>query len=171
MAVEDILKKAGYGSFSVTLGKAVIYARVDRDSLERISESLSSIGFSLLSEKKDVLYAGIKSLVIEYVRNDTLRNINLSEYISGRMHYDYTYLARIFSEMSGKTVERFHIEQKVELAKELVGYGEMTMGEIADTLGYSSTAHFSSQFKSVTGMSPTEYRKGGTGKRRTLDSI
>ena len=92
-------------------------------------------------------------------------------YLSAKLHHEYTYISSLFSSVEGKTIENFFIEQRIERAKELLVYGEMSLSEIAFTLGYSSVAHLSGQFKKVTGLTPSHFKSVGTVKRKTLDSI
>ena len=96
---------------------------------------------------------------------------NLSDYLSEKFHSDYSALSKLFSEMTGITLEKYYIAQRIERAKELLVYDELSLGEIADRIGYSSTAHLSAQFKSVTGMTPSEFRKRSDRQRRPLDQV
>ena len=96
---------------------------------------------------------------------------NLSDYLSSRLNRDYGYLSRLFSEISGTTIEKYFIAQKIERAKELLAYGELSLGEIADELGYSSAAYLSSQFKSVTGLTPSHFRTMKGSRRKAIDKV
>ena len=114
----------------------------------------------------------IRSAVIELVHyRDGKSDVNLSEYLSSSLGIDYSVLSKLFSESEGMTIERYFILQKIERVKELLFYGEMSLGEIAFKMNYSSTAHLSAQFKSVTGMTPTQFKTTGRKELTQLDRV
>jgi len=97
--------------------------------------------------------------------------INLSTLLSEKLNYEYTHLSSLFSDIEGRTIENFYIEQRIEKAKELLVYGQKTLSEIAFELQYSSTAHLSSQFKKITGLTPSHFKEVGAAKRKSLDKV
>ena len=116
----------------------------------------------------------IKILVLKRARNEldkTEVKLNLSSYLSKNLNYEYTHLSSLFSSVEGRTIETFFIEQRIEKAKELLIYGQMTLSEIAFELDYSSSAYLSSQFKKVTGLTPSYFKEVGIAKRQALDKV
>lgn len=172
-AVTETLQKLGIRPLSVTLGTAILPEEPDKDLLSRLDEELKPQGFELLENPHAQLAELIKNAIIEltHYRNDAQR-INLSAYLSERFHKDYSTLSKLFSEQTGTTLEKYAIAQKIERAKELLTYGELTLNEIADQLGYSSTAYLSTQFKSMTGMTPGTFKKEtARQERKPLDEV
>lgn len=169
MTVRNILDRCGVAPLNVELGVVFLEAPPADEVRERIRSMLEEYGFELLDDSRMRCVEQIRVGVIEYVRSPELQErMNMSGYLQEKCHREYSFLSKLFTEVRGMTVERFGILQKVELAKELLFYGEMTVSEIADRLHYSSTAHLSAQFKSVTGLSPTQFRNM---KNRSLTSI
>jgi AraC-like DNA-binding protein len=116
----------------------------------------------------------IKQLVIKKARNevaDKEKKIKLSAYLSQNLHYEYTYLSSLFSSVEGYTIENYFIQQRIEKVKELLAYDELTLSTIAFEMEYSSTAHLSTQFKQVTGLTPSHFKKVGSEKRKLLDHV
>ena len=172
MAVRDVLVRHGLSPVSVELGHAVIDGSVDDTNLKSIGKDLESIGFELLNDKKERIVEKIKTLIISSVHNDNASvNVNLSSFLSSNLHSEYSALSRLFSAHTGITIEKYYIFQRIERVKELLSYGELTLSQIADTLGYSSTAYLSSQFKSVTGITPSRFKSGTTELRKPLDKV
>ena len=133
---------------------------------------LEALGFELLDDKRHRLIEQIRTAIIELVHyENNLSKLKLSEYLSGKCHYDYSLLSKLFSEENGISIEKYYIAQKVERIKELLIYDELTIGEIATQLQYSSVAHLSSQFRQVTGMSPSEFKRLKGNKRSPLDKV
>lgn len=155
----------------VELGKAVLPRRMTVAERERLENALDAVGFSLIEDRRGRLVQLVKAAVIDLVQknNGSLR-VNLSDYLSGRLGRDYDYISRIFSEEEGTTLERYFIAQKIERVKELLSYRDRSLSEIADMMNYSSAAHLSSQFKKVTGVTPTEFRNEA-GSRLPLDKV
>lgn len=171
MAVRDILTRAGLSPLSVELGSAVIPGRLSAETLAHISDSLDAIGFSLIEDRRSALVEQIKTAVIDYVHSSgKSRKKTFSDLIASSLHRDYSHLSKIFSETTGTTIEQYIIAQKIERVKELIEYGDLTISEIADLLGYSSAAHLSAQFRKHTGLTPSEYKKLRSA-RASLDSI
>ncbi|MDQ2770516.1 MAG: AraC family transcriptional regulator [Bacteroidota bacterium] len=140
-----------------------------------IRSRLHAAGFELLEDPRDQLVDRIKTLLVALIHYPPPgpRLLNYSDYLAEHLEKDYHYLSHLFSASEGLTIEKFIIRQKVERAKELIGYGELPMAEVAELLGYSSPAHLSRQFRQLTGLTPTEFQKLGPASpaRRSLDSL
>ncbi|MEZ5758902.1 MAG: AraC family transcriptional regulator [Emcibacteraceae bacterium] len=174
MVVEDILAKRGINSARVSLGEVdlgnIVISETEIINLEK---DLEKLGFELINDKKSRLIESIKKAVIDLVQlQDGLHHINLSEYLGRHIAYEYNYLSSLFSSVEGITLERYFILQKIEKVKELLVYDELTLSQIAFQTGYSSLAHLSNQFKSVTGLSPSHFKKlKNTKLRKTIDNL
>lgn len=160
MAVESVLNQLGIGYNKVDLGRAVLKSELSPDEKSKLISSLQYYGLDLLENRKNILTERIKVLILELIYSSTLETrLKLSEYLSTSLNYDYTYLANIFSECEGQTIERFYIVNRVERVKELMVYEALTISEVAYQLHYSSVSHLCLQFKKVTGKTPSEFRK------------
>ncbi|MCH7817769.1 MAG: helix-turn-helix transcriptional regulator [Proteobacteria bacterium] len=177
IVIGSVLQELNLQPRSIVLGEVdlgdVYGELLDPLLLEQLEAKLESYGFELLSSKKSQLIEKIKSLCIEYVqRSIDLERVKLSSYISDRLPHEYNYLSQLFSSVEGTTIEHFYIRQRIEKVKELLVYNELSLGEIAYQLGYSSVAHLSGQFKKVTGLTPSYFRTlKDAGKRRSLDGL
>ncbi len=142
------------------------------DERQRLSERLQQLGFSLIDDKKSRLIEHIKILIIDLVhyRNNEL-SVNLSDYLKSKVNHDYHYISNLFSEVEGTTIEKYFIAQKIEKVKELLVYDELSLSEIANQLNYSSVAYLSSQFKKVTGLTPSHFKQIREKKRKSLDDV
>jgi AraC family transcriptional regulator len=172
--VENILKKNNIDFQNVTLGEIHLDKKVTEKQHAKLLEDLLQSGFEMIGNHTSALVEKIKQLVIGRARNEVGgqdKKINLSNYLSGKLNYEYTHLSSLFSSVEGRTIENYFIEQRIERAKELIVYGQKTLSEIAYDLDYSSTAHLSSQFKKVTGLSPSHFKEIGTAKRKALDKV
>lgn len=172
MVVEDLLAKLGFTPLHVELGKAIIQETVGKAELEHIRQTLQSVGFELIDDKRNRLIEQIKQEIIRLVhsQNGELKT-TLSDFLADRLHHDYSSLSKLFSETNGITIEKYFISQKIERVKELLVYDELSLNEIAFLLNYSSTAHLSRQFKEVTGTTPSEFKKQKIQLRKGLDEI
>lgn len=170
MAVRTILVVAGLTPIAVNLGEAEIAEELTAQQLADLSEALSSMGFELLDDPRAQLVEQLRVSVIEWVRMEGERP-KLSDYLSARLHKDYSLLSKLFSEVQGMTLERYAILHRIEYAKELLCYNQLSTGEIAYKLGYSSPAHFSAQFKQITGMPPKMMRTHRSNNRIPLSEI
>lgn len=160
MMVKEELKKLGLHFVIVDLGIVEILEDITTAQFIALKQNLSLSGLELLDDKKSILIEKIKNVIIELIHySDELPKVNYSGYISEKLHHDYTYLSNIFSEVKGITIQQFIINHKIERVKELLLYDEMNLTEIAYLLNYSSVAHLSSQFKKVTGLSPTFFKQ------------
>lgn len=171
--VAEELQKLGYTVHQVNLGEAEVSASEGNPDLEQIREMLESNGFELLDDRKTQLIEKVKLAVIELVREagESDLHINTSDYIAEKLDLDYNYVSSLFSASEGITIEKYLILQRIELVKELLVYDELSLKEIAYKLGYSSVAHLSNQFKKVTGLTPSHFKKIKSEKRKTLDRV
>ncbi|MGK7390799.1 MAG: helix-turn-helix domain-containing protein [Candidatus Cyclobacteriaceae bacterium M2_1C_046] len=171
-AVSDLLEKEGYSIKNIKLGEAEIEQDLSKNELSELDEKLVKLGFELIDDKKSQLIERIKNIIIEQVHHKKGSvDQNWSDILTSALPYDYKYLSRLFSSVEGITIEHFIIKQKIEKAKEQIIYDQLSLSEIAYFLGYSSVPHFSSQFKKITGMTPTEFKKLQNPSRRPLDEV
>lgn len=171
MVVRGLLRNMGIEPLQVELGKAVLPRRLSPREDALLGQSLQSLGFGLVEDRRSRLVEMTKAAVIELVhRENSALRLNLSDYLARRLGHDYDYISRAFSEEEGTTLESYFIAQKIERVKELLSYGEHSLAQIADMMNYSSAAHLSAQFRKVTGTTPTAFRNEN-GKRRPLDKI
>lgn len=160
MVVKAELAKLGLHYAIIDLGMVELLEQITLAQKEELKKNLLLSGLELLEDKKSILIERIKSLIIEMIHYaDELPEVNYSEYISQKLDHDYTYLANIFSEVKGITIQQFIIIHKIEKVKELLLYDELNLTEISYKLKYSSVAHLSSQFKKLTGLSPSFFKK------------
>ena len=159
MLVKDELVKLGLHYVIVDLGMVEILEDLSQQQHDQLKKTLLVSGLELLDDKKSILIEKIKNLIIEMIHySDELPEINYSDYISEKLHYDYTYLSNLFSEVKGITIQQFIIIHKIEKVKELLLYNELNLTEISYKLHYSSVSHLSNQFKKITGLSPSYYK-------------
>lgn len=171
-SVESILTSMNIEAINIELGMVILPEELPANDLQQFGRELDTAGFSLLDNRTSQLINQIKSIIIEqihYTKEPSPQN--LSTILSDKLLYDYSYLSRLFSSVEGRTIEKFVIAQKIEKVKELLSYDQLTLEEIAFQLHYSSAAHLSSQFKKVTGMSPTRFRKERLENRKPLDAL
>lgn len=172
MAVKEELKKMGLHFVFVDLGEVEIMENLTVEQLLTLKEALCKEGFELMDDKRAVLIEKIKNTIIEMVHHtDTLIKVNFSNYLSDKLKHDYTYLANLFSEVQGTTIEQYIISHKIERIKELIIYDELNITEIAWKMNYSSVAHLSNQFKKVTGLTPTHFKQLKNKRRNSLEDI
>ncbi len=159
MVVKSELEKLGLHYITVDLGEAEIMEEISPVQLATLSSALRKTGLELMDDKKSILVEKIKTIIVELVHyNDEQLKINLSNYLSEKLKYNYTYLANLFAEVKGTTIEQFYLAHKIEKVKELLVYDELNLTEIAWKLHYSSVAHLSNQFKKMTGLTPTHFK-------------
>jgi AraC-like DNA-binding protein len=172
MVVKDELKKMGIHFVMVDLGEVEIMENISDVKRAQLKAALLTSGLELMDDKRAVLIERIKNVIIEMVHyTDELPKVNYSDYISEKLHHDYTYLSNIFSEVKGITIQQFIIVHKIERAKELLLYDEMNLTEISYVLNYSSVAHLSNQFKKVTGLSPSHFKQLKDKRRCPIEEI
>jgi AraC-like DNA-binding protein len=170
--VKTELERLGFRPREVRLGEVEWDKNLTAADKETIHHHVQGFGFELIDDKRSRLIGQIKSAIIELVhqRNNDLK-VNLSDYLSEKLHHDYSYLSHLFSEVEGITLEKYFIAQKIEKVKELLVYDELTLSEIAHQLHYSSVAHLSNQFKKVTGLTPSHFKSIRADKRTPLDKV
>lgn len=172
MMVKEALKKMGLHFVVIDLGEVEIMENLTETQRLELKTILFKSGLELMDNKKAMLIERIKNVIVEMVHHtDELIKFNFSDYLSEKLQYDYTYLANLFSEVQGTTIEKFIISHKVERIKELIIYGEWNISEIAYRMNYSSVAHLSSQFKKVTGLSPSHFKQLKNKRRSPIENI
>jgi AraC-like DNA-binding protein len=172
MMVKEELKKIGLHYVIVDLGVVEILEDINPEQFELLKQNLARSGLELLDDKKSILIERIKNVIVEMVHyTDELPKVNYSDYISEKLHHDYTYLSNIFSEVKGITIQQYIIIHKIERVKELLLYDELNLTEIAYMLNYSSVAHLSNQFKKVTGLTPSYFKQLKQKRKQNLENI
>jgi AraC-like DNA-binding protein len=169
-AVQNMLETNGIAFNKIELGEVEVDAISD-SKLEHLATDLASIGFELIEDKTARTISRIKSAIVDYVQHNHHTKVNFSKFLAEKLHREYSGLSSLFSSVEGMTIESYLILQKIEKAKELLVYDEMSTKEIANLLGYSSAPHLSNQFKKVTGLSPGHFKKIGVQKRKSLDKV
>lgn len=159
LIVRSELEKMNLPFTVVELGEVEIANDLTSKQQQELKISLLKFGLELMEDKKSMLIEKIKNIIVEMIHySDEPPMLNFSAYLSEKLDYDYNYLSNLFSEVKGTTIEHFIISHKIERAKELLVYNELTLTEIAEKLHYSNVAHLSNQFKKVTGLTPTFFR-------------
>ena len=172
MVVKDELDKLGLRYNTVELGEADIIEAISPGQLELFRSALLRSGLELMDDKKSVLIQQIKNVIVELIHYSEEPLVEkFSEYLSQKLNHDYTYLANLFSEVQGTTIEKFLISHRIERVKELLIYNELNLTEISYLMHYSSVAHLSSQFKKVTGLTPSYFKKLGDKRRSMLEDL
>jgi AraC-like DNA-binding protein len=172
MAVKEELRKLGLHFIVVDLGEVEIMENISAEQREQMKAALLISGFELMDDKKAILIEKIKTAVIEMVHHsDEVIKTNFSDFLSEKLNHNYTYLANLFSEVQGTTIEHFIIAHKIERIKELIIYDELNITEIAWKMNYSSVAHLSNQFKKVTGLSPSHFKQLKDKRRSSIEDI
>lgn len=172
MVVKAELETLGLIIAKVELGEAETLGTITAAQLRKLDIALKKTGLELMDNKKSILVEKIKTLVIELVHyTDDQIKINLSDYLSEHLDYNYTHLANLFSEVKGTTIEQFYLSHKIEKVKELLVYNELNLTEIAEKMHYSSVAHLSNQFKKITGLTPSHFKELKKKRRNNLENL
>ena len=172
MVVKSELDKLGLHYGVVDLGEVHIDEQISDEQRDQLKQSLLTSGLELMDDKKAILVERIKNVIIEMIHyEDELPKTNFSDYLSEKLNYNYTYLANLFSETKGITIEHFMILHKIERVKELILYDELNLSEIAWKLHYSSVAHLSHQFKKITGLTPSYFKTLREKRHETLENV
>lgn len=172
LTVSNIFKGNGVTPLSIELGIVVLSEPLPKEKKDLIRCQLEEYGFKVIDDKRKRTIEQIRIGVIEFVRHpEHQEKMNLSDYLQEKCRKEYSALSKLFTEMKGISIERYYLAQKIELVKELLAYDELTVSEIADKLHYSSVAHLSTQFKSQTGLSPTQFKQMKERKLSPLDEI
>lgn len=170
--VKDELKKLGLHFIVVDLGEVEIMETLSAEEWAELKQVLFEAGLELMDNKRAILIEQIKNVIIEMVHHsDELIKVNFSNYLSEKLNHDYTYMANLFSEVQGSTIEHFIISHKIERIKELIIYDELNITEIAWKMNYSSVAHLSNQFKKMTGLSPSHFKQLKVKRRSQIEDI
>jgi len=171
MMVKEELNKLGFQCVNVELGMVEIRENISHNQHDLLKRNLLKSGLELLDDKKSIIINRIKSAIIDMVHyGDELPTVNYSNYLAEKLGYHYKYLSNVFSEVKGITIQQYIILHKIEKAKELLLYEQLNLTEISYKLQYSSVAHLSNQFKKITGLSPSFYKKLKE-KRTGLENI
>lgn len=172
MVVKSELEKLGLHYTTVELGEAEIREDISAEQLQLLSTALKKTGLELMDDKKSILVEKIKAIIIELVHyTDEQIKTNLSDYLTEKLNLNYTYLANLFSEVKGTTIEKFYLAHKIEKVKELLVYDELNLTEIAYKLHYSSVAHLSNQFRKMTGLTPSYFKNMKHKRRNALGDV
>jgi len=172
MLVKEELKKLGIRMLSVNLGEVEIMEEISDEQRTEIKTALLKSGLELMTDKRAMLIEKIKNAIVEMIHySDNLPKINFSDFISEKLNYDYTYLANLFSETEGTTIEQFILRHKIERVKEFIIYDELSLTEIAEKLHYSSVGHLSNQFKKMTGLTPSFFKSLKHKRRNPLENV
>jgi AraC-like DNA-binding protein len=172
LLVKEELQRLGLHLVVLELGMVEILEQITSEQQEQLRKRLLHAGLELMDDKKSILIERIKNLIIEMIHySQQLPKVNYSDYLGQTLGYDYTYLSNVFSEVKGITIQQFIIIHKIERVKELLLYNELTLTEISYRLHYSSVAHLSNQFKKVTGLSPSFYKKLKQKRKKNLENL
>ncbi len=173
ITTEQILNKLNIPFTEVKLGQVILKTHKNKIDLKLLDNELQAVGFEIIDDKKSKIISRIKTEVIKYIHHtpELKRKINFSDYLAEKIGQDYSYLSKLFSSVEAQTIEKYIILQKIEKVKELLIYNEMSLSEISYELEYSSVQHLSRQFKDVTGLTPTAFKKLEFKRRKGLDKV
>lgn len=171
MAVKEELNKLGLHFIFVNMSVVDIMENITAEQHEQIRIVLLKSGLELIDDEKVMLIEEIKNVIIEMVYHTDLFKINLFDYLSEKLSYDYTYLASLFSEGEGTTIEEFIAFHKIERVKELIIYNELSLTEIAWEMDYRSISHLTNEFKKITGLAPSHFKKVNDKRRILIEDI
>src|SRR6266498_5006638 len=172
MSVENIFHTLNIPYSKISLGEVNLEEKLSDTDIKNIETALRKIGFELIDTRVNKIVEDIKQTAVEYLNlGMDSQNLNLSSFITNKIPYDYSYLSDLFSSIEGKTIEQFFILQRIEKVKELLVYDQLSLTEISYQTGFSSVHHLSSQFKNVTGLTPSHFKKIGAEKRKSLDAL
>ncbi len=172
MVVQQVFESLGYPPERISLGNVETQHPIPEDELGKLRKSLLVYGFELIDDARRRIIEKIKNTIVHSIHHSTEDlKVNYSEYIESHLNRDYAYLSSLFSEVEGTTIEKYIILQKIERVKELLVYDELTLSEISYQMGYSNVAYLSSQFKKVTGLTPSHFKQVKENKRTPLDRI
>jgi len=169
--IKEELLKNSIRLINIKLGEIELDSETFKNNTAKIKNILHHEGFELVENKDTALINKVKSLIIESIHYEKEKPVyqNFSDFIATHLKVEYSYVSKLFSEIEGKTIEHYTIEQKIEKVKELLVYDELTLSEISYELNYSSPQHLSRQFKQITGFTTTQFKK--LGNRKKLDTI
>ena len=160
MIVKSALTGMDLHFTTVELGEVEILEELDEQKYSQLRSALQFYGLELMEDKKSILIEKIKNIIVQMVHySDEPIKVNFSDYLTSKLNYDYNYLSNLFSEVKGTTIEHYIIAHKIERAKELLIYDQLTLTEIAYQLNYSGVSHLSRQFKRITGLTPSFFKQ------------
>lgn len=172
IVVKEELKKLGIQYTAVELGTVELFSKISSNQREKLKTNLATSGLQLLDDKKNILIEKIKNVIVEMIHfSDELPKVNYSDYISEKLNLDYTYISNCFSDVKGITIQQYIILHKIEKVKELLLYDELNLTEISYRLNYSSVAHLSNQFKKITGLTPTYFKRIKIKRKQYLENM
>lgn len=172
LTVAQTFEKNGIAPLSIALGEVTLAGELTAEQEKKLRADLDALGFELLDDQRRRLIEKVKTLLIEQVQSGEIpETFSLVEFIGKALHRDYSAVSKLFSEVEGITLEQFFILQKTEKVKEWLVYNELSLSEISFRLGYSSVAYLSSQFKKVTGLTPSDFKRNHADRRRGLDEV
>lgn len=172
LVVSDLFHRLGVDFRVVKLGRVELMEEPSPKVKAQLEKELNALGFSLIDDRKSQLIEQIKNEIVTLVHhNEEGIRTNLSDHLADKLAHDYKYLSNLFSEVEGKTIEKYYIAQRIEKVKELLVYDELSLSEIAYRLNYSSVAYLSNQFKKVTGLTPSRFKEIGGNRRLPLDKV
>lgn len=172
MIVTEELTRLGVKFTTLDLGMVEVQDDISAEQRQQLKRELLKSGLELLDDKKSILIERIKNVIIDLIHHsDEIPKVNFSDYLSEKLQYDYTYLANVFSEVKGITIQQFIIMHKIEKVKELLLYDELNLTEISYKLHYSSVSHLSNQFKKVTGLSPSFFKQLKQKRMQNLEDL
>lgn len=172
LTVENIFTELKVPFHKISLGEVDLDQKLSTDELKTIDEALQKVGFELIERRVNKIIEDIKKAVIEYLNlGMENENLKLSSFITKKIPYDYSYLSDLFSTIEGKTIEQFFILSRIEKVKELLVYDQLSLTEISYQTGFSSVHHLSAQFKKVTGLTPSHFKRIAAEKRKYLDRL
>lgn len=172
MVVQNVFESLGYPPSHIALGEVETTKPIDSENIEKLKIQLQNVGFELIDDTKGRVIEKIKNTIVSVIHHNTNDiKINYSVYIESQLNRDYSYLSSLFSQVEGITIEKYIIHQKIEKVKELLVYDELTLSEIAFKMGYGNVAYLSSQFKKVTGLTPSHFKQVKENKRKPLDEV
>ena len=171
MTVKGMLDELEIPYVKVDLGEAILKKELSRAEKENLEKEFSKVGFEIIQDRDERLINKIKSLIIDEVYSEDTLNTRLSTILTSKLNYDYSHITHVFTEFEGQSIQKYYNAVRIERAKELLGYDELGIAEIADRLGYSTPAYLSTSFKKATGYTPSEYRGLDLQDRQSLDSV
>lgn len=173
MVVKDELQRNNLQEETIHLGEIIFKNDLTDEQLKKLKDGLSKHGFEVLDDKKAVIIEKVKNIIVTIVHSPEGIDLkrNFSNIIAQQIPIDYNYISSIFSNTEGITIEQFIILQRIERVKELLVYNELSLSEIAYKLGYSNVQHLSTQFKKVTGLTPSHFKTIKEDKRKSLDQL
>lgn len=171
MTVKEILERMKIPFAEVNLGAAVLERELSLMEQHQLQQEFEKVGFEIIQDRNEKLINNIKSLIIEKVYSEDPSSQKLSSILSSSLHYDYSHITHIFSDIEGQSIQKFYNSVRIERVKELLNYDEWNIAMIADNLGYSTPAYLSTSFKKTTGLTPSEYKNRHIKDRKSLDSV